>query len=64
MEHEHRIAVVDMLTELNSVQDDVSIRYIAKYLTKLNPDVADAFKCYVGTYLEILDDEQLEKEIA
>lgn len=64
MEHEHRIAAVDLLALLDSVEDHISIRYIANRLAKRNPDVAESLRTYLGTYLQILDDEQLDKEIA
>lgn len=64
MEHEHRIAAVDLLAHLDSIEDQVTIKYIANRLAKRNPYVADALKCHLGFYLEILDDECLDKEIA
>lgn len=64
MEHEHRIAAVDLLVLLDSEEDNIDIRYIANRLAKRNPYVADSLRSYLGTFLQILDDEQLDKEIA
>lgn len=64
MQHEHRIAAVDLLALLDSVEDQISIRYIANRLAKRNPDVAESLRTYLGSYLQILDDEQLDQEIA
>lgn len=64
MLHEHRIAAVDLLAHLDSIEDANSLRYIANRLAKRNPDVAASLNALLGFYLQILDDEQLDKEIA
>ena len=63
MEHEHRIAAVDLLAHLDSIEDSVSIRYIANRLAKRNPDVAESLRTCLGFSLQILDDNELDKEI-